>query len=862
VTKDAGIITNVLGFGLGVAIADFNGDSWPDIYIGNDYHEQDYFYLNNGNGTFSESLSSYFDHVSLFSMGNDAADINNDGLPDLVTLDMLPSDSYRQSMTSGPDNYDKYQVLVNSGFYHQTMRNMLHLNNGHRGFSEIGQVSGISNTDWSWSALIADYDNDGWQDLYVTNGYKRDYTNMDFLLYAADTKVKVQKSGEKLDVASILNKMPEVKIPNLIFKNNKNTTFSSALHTWMKPTPSMSNGAAYADLDNDGDLDLLVNNVDQKAFVYRNNTIENKQGNYLILDLLGEKSKVEAVGAKIFLHYGNQMQCREAYFVRGFQSSVEPRIHFGLGNITKIDSIRVLWLDGNQQVIRNILTNQHLTIKKSAGAKNEMPTNQKPLFYAISRDDSLLHWRHFEDKANDFKIQGLLPWQYSFQGPSMALGDVNGDGLEDIYLCGAANQNGMLLFQDKNGFFNKVNRIDFQKNKEAEEVDALFFDADADGDLDLYVVTGAYNQSANSPLLQDLFYRNDGKGRFTHVKEALPDLRYCGSRIVLLDIDMDGDADLFIPSRLVPGKYPELPKHALLINDGKGYFTNEINNIAPGLNEAGLLTDAKWLDLNGDGQNELITVGEWLPIQPWYVKNKKLIRGTTIGQKGLWTCLFAFDANGDGFLDLVAGNKGLNSQLKAPVTLHYGDFDDNGTKDPLIAYRFDNRLFPMASRDDFLSQLPAFKKRFNSYDAYAKTPFEKLLTDRQIKMAAKYDAETLTTQLFLNNGNGKFSLKKLPVEIQYSTVSAVISGDWNKDGHVDLILAGNDSYQRVKFGKIDANKGQVLLGDGKGFFRYVRPAMSNLYLSGDTKKIFSLQNGQLLFLRNNQYPLLFKLSEQ
>ena len=860
VSKASGIISNVLGFGLGISISDFNGDSWPDIYIGNDYHEQDYFYLNNKNGTFSEALSSYFNHVSLFSMGNDAADINNDGNPDLLTLDMLPEDHFRQSMTSGPDNFDKYQVLLNGGFYHQTMRNMLHLNNGSHGFSEIGQLSGISNTDWSWSALFADYDNDGWQDLYVTNGYKRDYTNMDFLLYAAEAKVKSQKSGKKLDVAEILNKMPEVKIPNFIFKNNKNTTFSLSLNTWMKPVPSMSNGAGYADLDNDGDLDLVVNNVDQKAFVYRNNTRENDQGNFLEITLLGTKSNTESIGAKVSLFIGKEVQIREAYFVRGFQSSVEPRLHFGLAKNTKIDSLIVLWPDGVRQVLRNISANQILEIKKSGKQEKEELIAQKSLFYLCAPNDSLKNWKHLEDKTNDFKIQGLLPQQYSFQGPALAAGDVNGDGLEDIYLCGAANQGGLLLFQDKTGNFNKVNKVDFAKNKAAEEIDAVFFDADGDGDLDLYVVTGAYNQELNSPLLNDLYYRNDGKGHFIEDSKALPDLRYCGAKALVFDLEGDGDLDLFIPSRLIPGQYPAKPKHALLINNGKGFFTDKIKEVAPELNQAGLITDAKWMDLEKDGKKELITVGEWMPVQVWHLKNNLLVPGNRIGKKGFWNCLEAFDANKDGKIDLMVGNKGLNTQLKTPVTLLYDDFDANGTKDPIMAYSYNYILYPMASRDDLLSQLPGFKKRFTTYEAYSNTSFNDLLSVKQRKNAQYFEAETLETQLFLNMGKGEFKIGNLPLEAQYSTVSAIISGDWNKDGNMDIILAGNDSHQRVKFGKMDANKGQVFLGKGNGTFQYVSPSKSNLNIEGDTRKIYFLQNGKLIFLRNNDFPVLYQLN--
>jgi len=860
VTEEAGIMANVLGFGLGLSIADFDGDQWPDIYVGNDYHEQDYYYRNNADGTFTECLGALFGHVSLFSMGNDAGDINNDGKPDLLTLDMLPSDAYRQGMTSGPDNYDKYQLLVKGGFHHQTMRNMLQLNQGKAGFSEIGLFSRVAQTDWSWSALLADYNNDGWQDLFVTNGYKRDYTNMDFLLYATETQTKIRNGAGKPDVSAILKKMPPIRIPDELFENNGDLTFSSRLGSWLKPVASMAHGAAYADLDNDGDLELVASQVDGKAIILRNNTREQDGGNFISLSLSGPKSQAEAIGASVCLYAGGLRQMREIYPVRGFQSTCDARLHLGLGSKTRIDSILISWPDGSLQVLQGVQANQFLKVSRKNNSYSPAQVPPPALFEKVMAEDSLLIWEHEEDLPRDFKQQVLLPRLYSCQGPGLALGDADGDGREDIYVCGAAGQGGTLFFQGPGGGYLRSNRIDFAAAREAEEVDARFFDGDGDGDMDLYVVTGQYGQAVQSPLLRDIYYENKGAGRFFPLPDALPDIRTCGARVLVLDANRDGRPDLFIPGRINPEAYPEIPAHTLLMNKGKGIFSDSSSWLGTRLLQSGMLSDALFLDLDRDGEEELITLGEWMPLQIWRRQGRQWMPGKVLAPSGMWNMLYAFDANGDGHPDLLAGNLGRNSRWQVPLTLYYGDFDGNGTRDPIMAHTFGQTPYPLASRDDLLAQMPSFKKRFITYDAYARCSLDALLSKQVRRGAREFVAERLSSAFLLNDGRGNFREIALPGEAQFAPLYAAAAGDWNGDGHIDLLLGGNDSRQRVYMGKLDASRGQVLVGDGKGSFRCLTQDSSGLDVRGDVRRLVRLQNGQFLFMRNDDSPVTYRLN--
>lgn len=856
VTQESGILTNVLGFGLGIAIADLNRDGWPDIYVSNDYNENDYFYLNQQDGTFQEQISGYFDHVSMFSMGSDIADINNDGLPDLMTLDMLPEDNYRLKMTSGPDHYDKYQRLVGAGFHHQTMRNMLQLNQGNGAFAEVGQLAGISNTDWSWSALFADFDLDGWEDLFVSNGYERDYTNMDFLTYAANEKIRLDKMKKDEAVTTLLAEMPSIRVPNYLYKNNGDLSFTKMTDAWGLSEIHQSNGAAYGDLDGDGDLDLVVNNINEPASLYQNHAEKFSPHHYLRVQLKGAGKNAAGIGAEVCLFRGEKLNCQTLMPTRGFQSAVEPILTFGLGTDTLVDRIEIRWPDGGFQTLGRTQANQLLLIVQDSSAQPAGPAPARPAIFSASKQQP--DFAHSENDFSDFDREPLLPNLLSTQGPRLAQGDVNGDGREDLFVGGAKGQPGAVFLQTGDMNFTATGQPDLAADAGAEDLGAALFDADGDGDLDLYVVSGGNEFAENDPALQDRLYLNNGRGTFTKATASLPEMLTSGSCVAPTDWDGDGDMDLFVGGRLVPGKYPQAPRSYFLKNDGRGNFSDATADIAPALERIGMVSSAVWTRLDEDELPDLVLVGEWMPITMWYSATGALRE--VAGSSGWWNTLTVADMDRDGDMDFLLGNLGKNSQVKVspeePAHLYVCDFDKNGTDDPIMTYFLDGASYPMPSRDDLLKQLPYLKGKYTSYEDYANQTIGDVFDAAELAGASRLEAVQFSSIYLENTGQGQFSVHTLPIEAQVAPVYAIAIEDVNGDGHLDAVLAGNLSGTRVKFGRYDANHGVLLLGDGKGNFRAETQVASGFHLRGDVRDMAVLTQAdgrQLwLFARNNQ----------
>jgi enediyne biosynthesis protein E4 len=883
VTSSSGIINNALNYGLSVGISDLNQDGWPDIYTSSDYTEKDCYYINNGASpsptgegrgevTFTESLQKSFTQISKYSMGSDIADCNNDGLPDVITLDMLPQDNHRQKLLKGPDEYDKYHLITDSGFYFQQMRNMLHLNEGldemgNARFSEIAQFSGVSNTDWSWSALWADLDNDGWKDLFITNGYLRDFTNMDFLKFTVADYELAQVSKGKLNFKTydLVKKMPANKLVNYAFQNLHDLQFKNVASDWGLDLPTVSNAAAYADFDNDGDLDLIVGNNNEPANLYCNNA-QKLHHSFINIQLKGKDYNTQAVGAKVYVFTNGGMQFAENYSVRGYQSTVTNKLHFGLNNAPVIDSLEIMWPRGTISWYYHLPVDSLLKFDEQGVPEQKQNIYKKPAHYFKNiTAGSGINFTHKENDFIDFKSEVLLPWQLSRYGPALAKADLNGDGLDDFFAGGAIGQTGVIYLQQADGKFIKTTQDDIEKDSASEDVNAVFFDANMDGYPDLYVVSGGDEYDDGSPEYQDRLYINDGKGNFTRAVNALPPMLSSKLAIAVGDYDGDGDMDIFVGGKAVPGSFPLPARSYLLRNESKNgiiKFTDVTAEAAPGLLNPGMTSTAVWMKDKNDENPSLIIAGDFMPIR--YFKNSKgiLSEETNNGFKnteGFWSSLMLYDVDGDGNTDIVAGNCGNNLQYKAslqkPVSLYYGDFDGNGNIDPIMTYYNGDTSYPIASRDEIQEQMPGLKKNFVYYKDYADARINDILTPGQLSSAKVLKADIQESVVFINDGKNNFSMKPLPAEAQFSRVSSILNLDtMNKK---QLLLAGNFYPYRAQWGHCDASMGLVVACDKNNIIA-LKPYQSGLYLNGDVRNVSilkSINHRKLLLVAANDQPL-------
>ena len=866
VSKEAGIYGSLISFGLGATVGDVNGDYYPDVYVSNDFFERDYLYINQKDGTFKDELENWVQHTSLASMGADLGDINNDGLPDIFTTDMLPYQDKRIKTTTSFENYDVYHLKENSGFYHQFTQNTLQLNSGTGKFYETAYFSGVAASDWSWGALIFDADNDGWNDIFVCNGIYHDVTNLDFMnFFANDMIQKMVLTDKKEEIESIINKMPSVPISNKAFKNNGDLTFKDAGTEWGLDQPSFSNGSAYGDLDNDGDLDLITNNVNGPAFIYRNNAREQKGNHYIAITLKQADKNTFAVGSSIKIFSGDTIYTREVMPTRGFQSSVDYKNIIGLGN-SKPDSMMIIWPDRSYSVHYNPAVDTAYTITKPLHTQKMLPHNNttatflKPI--ASSFD------KHAEDNHVDFYNERNIPGLLSREGPKADTADVNNDGLTDIYVGGAANQPGQLYMQQSNGRFIKKAEPLFDRFAMFEDTEVLFFDCDNDGYKDLFLGAGGNNRQQGMPELQHRLYINDGKGNFSIGNKNLPANTMNISVAVAIDFDNDGDQDLFIGSRSVPINYGVSPQSYLLENDGQGNFTDVTKSKANELQRPGMITGVVWVDIDGDKKNEIIICGEWMSPRAFTYNGTqfKEIETNLKNMLGWWQTIASADVNNDGKQDLLLGNIGDNFYLHPsagkPVKLWLNDFDHNGSMDKILTYTVEGKDMPVFVKNDLQDQFPIIKKQNLKHEEYAEKSIQELFPEDVIRSATVKQFTYSSSCVAINEGNNKFTIQKFPQMVQLSCVNAICVTDIDNNGIVDLVLGGNKFNFLPQFGRQDASYGHVLMGEKNDGFNWISPERSGLLVDGEIRDIVPFSNGKnkfFLFLRNNDFPVKYEL---